>query len=53
MKPNRGREPSPVTTFDAYALRLAESSFLGVFADECSGSARRTGRERALCEIEH
>ena len=42
MKPNRGREPSPVTTFDANALRLAESSFLCVFADECRGSARRT-----------
>jgi hypothetical protein len=39
MKPNRGREPSPVTTFDANALRLAESSFLCVFADECRGSA--------------
>jgi hypothetical protein len=23
MKPNRGREPSPVTTFDANALRLS------------------------------
>jgi dihydrofolate reductase len=54
MKPNHGREPSPVTTFDANALRLAESSSLCVFADECCGSARRTERrERALCEIEH
>jgi hypothetical protein len=43
MKPNRGREPSPVTTFGANALRLAESSFLCVFADECCGSVRRTG----------
>ena len=44
MKPNRGREPSPVTTSDANAPRLAESSFLCVFADECRGSARRTER---------
>ena len=53
MKPNRGREPSPVTTFDAYALRLAESLLLRVIADECSGSRRTERRERALCEIEH
>jgi hypothetical protein len=26
MKPNRGREPSPGTTFDTNALRLAKSS---------------------------
>ena len=48
MKPDRGREPSPVTTFDANALRLAESSFLCFFADECRGSARRTERPISL-----
>jgi hypothetical protein len=51
MKPDRGREPSPVTTFDANAPRLAESSLPRVITDECCGSARRTERrERALCQ---